>query len=202
MERLKVDLSNLRQQKEAADEETARLHSTIQELQSCLDDSKKEKAYNDQVIVDKEKELKEMDLKVSELDGKVSEREDENISLKIEVNRLKELEKKRAAAINTLHSDMARQASMIAHLKRLQPSQQSSSSNESAPVALPSTDGDGNGSGEPSWLASLYPTDVTQQSQVVHEGPREPAAVSDDGHQDILRHCYHSHRFFRLPYSF
>jgi small-conductance mechanosensitive channel len=183
MERLKVDVNNLRQQKEAINEETTRLHAIIQELQSSLDDSKKEKAYNDQVIVDKEKELKEMDQKVTALDGKVSQREDENISLKIEVNRLKDLEKKHAAAINTLHSDMARQSSMIAHLKRLQSSQ---SSNENASVPLSADEG---GSEEPTStvLASLYPTDFTQQRDV-HEGTKEPAAVSDDGHQDILRH--------------
>lgn len=186
MERLKVDMNNLRQQKEATDEETTRLHSIIQEIQSSLDDSKKEKAYNDQVIVDKEKELKEMDQKVAELDGKVSQREDENISLKIEVNRLKDLEKKHAAAINTLHSDMARQTSMIAHLKRLQSSQ---SSNENASVPLSAADEGGGPSEEPTStvLASLYPTDFTQQRDV-HEGTKEPAAVSDDGHQDILRH--------------
>ena len=194
MERLKVDMNNLRQQKEATDEETTRLHSIIQELQSSLDDSKKEKAYNDQVIVDKEKELKEMDQKVAELDGKVSQREDENISLKIEVNRLKDLEKKHAAAINTLHSDMARQTSMIAHLKRLQSSQ---SSNEIASVPLSADEGGPSEEPTSTVLASLYPTDFTQQRDV-QEGAKEPAAVSDDGHQDILRHYSDNFNIFHL----
>ena len=181
MERLKADLNNLQQQKEVAHEETARLHSTIQDLQSSLDESRKEKAYNDQVIVDKEKELQDMDQKVSELNGKVSEKEDENMSLKIELNRVKDLEKKQAAAIKTLHSDIARQSSMIAHLKRLQSSQ---SINESA---LAQT-ADEVGPGENSVLASPYPiyTEFAQPSDAP-EVPKEPAAPADDGHHDILR---------------
>ncbi len=179
MERLKADLNNLQQQKEVSNEETARLHSTIQDLQSSLDESRKEKAYNDQVIVDKEKELKDMDQKVSELDGKVSEKEDENMSLKIELNRVKDLEKKQAAAIKTLHSDIARQSSMIAHLKRLQSSQ---SINESALTA------DEVGPGENSVLASPYPIDIElAQPSDAPEVPKEPAAPADDGHHDILR---------------
>ena len=181
LERLKRDLASFRQQKEEADEEISRLQAKCEDLERSLEESTKERAYKDEVIADKESELKKLDEKVASLEESLTAKEDETMSLRIEANRLKESEKKQVAAIKSLHSDIARQSSLIAHLKRLQTTQ-----SESNGEALPSVQE----ADESAVTSSLYPDGPLQEINVSQQEIHNPLASSadeDNSLHDLLR---------------
>lgn len=120
LDRLKQDLTDLRQQKESVEEENARLQEKSHELERALEDCQSRLTASEEKSVSQGEELAALTEKLSVAESAAADKDDECISLRIEVNRLTEMEKKGVATIKSLKDAVDRQEKLIAHLKRLQ----------------------------------------------------------------------------------
>lgn len=120
LDRMRNDLSSLRQQKDSSDEINIRLQESNQELNHTAEELKSTLALSEQQLVDKTDHIAKLTERLGELNDALTAKEDIAMSLTIEANRLAEADKKSIQAIRTLQSEVARQTSLVAHLKRLQ----------------------------------------------------------------------------------
>jgi len=131
LDRMRNDLSSLRQQKDSSDELNIRLQESNQELSKVAEELRTSLALTEHQVVDKIDQIAKLTERVSGLNDALAAKEDIVVSLTIEANRLTEADKKATQAIRTLQSEVARQTSLVAHLKRLQSAQ---NGNALAPV--------------------------------------------------------------------